>query len=165
MSLLFIGEAPSPSTDGRPGAEPLVGETGRRLALWAGLSLGEFRQRVRCTNLFERLPERWVNRDATVWAQRIWQELTREGGTYASVTDAVLLGHRVARAFGFTHLDPFTWYTTAGPRLALMPHPSGMNRFWNDAANVERAERFLQALLGTSVETPRQASLLGEASV
>ena len=150
-AVLFVGEAPSPSTDGRPGAAPLVGETGLRLARWAGLSPAAFRARAACTNLFDRIPQRWDEAEARARAAWMWGELTSArpaGAVHEGVGVVVLLGARVARAFGATRAPLYATAQTAGPALATMPHPSGLNHYWNEAAHVRRAERFLRRLLG-----------------
>jgi uracil-DNA glycosylase len=175
MRPLFLGEAPSPSTDGRAGAAPLVGETGRRLALWAGLSPADFRVRARCLNLFDRLPQRWSQTAARREAEWLWACLTQDReevlATYGMhLTDlredtsmVVLLGNRVTRAFGLTHLPLFRVTQTGGPPVATMPHPSGLNRYWNEPAHVAEAERFLREMMRVGGRLPEQMELLSRA--
>lgn len=159
MRALFIGEAPSRSTS-RSGAA-LVGETGRRLASWAGVSASEFHKRVACRNLFDHLPSKWDREEAMMRAALL---LVREHGGHAPSLPVVLLGEKVADAFGVKddqRHTPYRWYPypTAARRFAVMPHPSGLNHHWNDEANVRRAERFLRRLLGVTTRRPRQARL------
>lgn len=161
MRPLFIGEAPSPSTS-RFGSHPLVGMTGARLAAWAGVSPAEFRRRCGCVNLFDRVPQRWDRRSAEDRAAWLWVELCKPhdgtGRELRGVDVVVLLGDKVADAFRCRSVRPFTVSQTSGPAIAVMPHPSGLNHYWNDEANVRRAERFLRRLLGTG-RRPRQARL------
>ena len=72
----------------------------------------------------------------------------------------VLLGRRVWAAFGaeeFAHVvgrsEPFTLrHDSSGlNRYLLLPHPSGLNREWNDPASVDRARALLREV---SPETP-----------
>jgi uracil-DNA glycosylase len=166
---LFIGEAPSPSTS-RFGSHPLVGMTGARLAQWARLSPSEFHARAACVNLFWQVPQRWEAKAARRQAEWLWASITqpkeqvldhygawvREVAVGAPV---ILLGERVAAAFGMASLRPYQLTQTAGPAVAVMPHPSGLNHHWNEAANVRRAERFLRKVMGTAGRTERQARL------
>lgn len=149
MRPWFIGEAPSPSTT-RFGSHPLVGETGHRLARWSGLSPSAFRAATRQANLFGLIQERWSN--AAARAQAVEFTLRRQPGE-----SVVLLGQRVAAAFEHRG-EPFVWDEAGGVRWALVPHPSGLSHFWNDTANVRRAERFLRRLLGQP-NPPRQPRL------
>jgi uracil-DNA glycosylase len=154
MRPLFIGEAPSRSTS-RAGAAPLVGESGHRLAAWAGLSPAEFRRRAELINLFAALPERW-DRDA---ARGSAAALAAQWLQPDQQRPVVLLGEKVALAFAASGCVLFRTYVAATGSLTVMPHPSGLNHYWNDAANVRRAERFLRKLMGVTERRPRQARL------
>ncbi len=58
----------------------------------------------------------------------------------------VLLGLRVATAFQM-HLVPYFERRTYRDRLVyVVPHPSGVNRWWNDPDNRRQACRFLEEL-------------------
>ena len=138
----FIGEAPSRSTS-RPGGAPLVGESGLRLATWAGLSPAEFRARAHLVNLFDRLPSRWRQTDAREQAVHLGNCLRRHD--LAPVV--VLLGRRVADAFEHRQ-GPWVPDEVRGVTYVHMPHPSGLNHYWNDPAHVAQAQRFLRALFG-----------------
>jgi hypothetical protein len=51
----------------------------------------------------------------------------------------VCLGAKVSAAF-YTK-GPLEWWSAVwmgGPTIYKVPHPSGMNRMWNDSRNVER---------------------------
>lgn len=152
---LFVGEAPSHSTQ-RKGAHPLVGESGRRLATWAGMSAAEFQRAADLVNLYPLLPEKWDNGRATELARALWNG-DMVGSSRSCV---VLLGNRVARAFGFTHLETFRIYQTGRSPVALIPHPSGRNLFWNTPANVKLAEEFLHCVLRVSHREPKQGGLM-----
>lgn len=53
----------------------------------------------------------------------------------------LLLGGRVATAFG-VHTELFEWTTSPGFAAAVVPHPSGLSRWWNDPANVRTFHEF-----------------------
>jgi len=61
----------------------------------------------------------------------------------------VLVGAAVARAFG-ARVGELAWGHDPVLRaeLALLPHPSGVNLWWNLPTNVERARAFLRKLSG-----------------
>lgn len=68
--------------------------------------------------------------------------------------DFVLLGARVCLAFGV----PYEPFTRPGPRLWVLPHPSGRCRAWNDRAAAGRARRLLEPLL-QGLEKPPDESV------
>lgn len=67
----------------------------------------------------------------------------------------VLLGTRVASAFHlrrrqYSFLRGNTFYWLGSRRwVTVVPHPSGVNRWWNDPANREAAARFMSGLRRT----------------
>jgi hypothetical protein len=58
----------------------------------------------------------------------------------------ILLGRKVALAFGLDHVDPFT---SNGNRY-LLPHPSGLNRVWAKPESTARAREILRAAISAS---------------
>ncbi len=54
----------------------------------------------------------------------------------------VLVGCRLGALVGLR--EPLVWERRAGASFALLPHPSGLDRWWNNAENVARAREFLQ---------------------
>jgi len=60
----------------------------------------------------------------------------------------VLLGTRVAGAFRLRRQDYelLEWLELRGRRVAVFPHPSGVNHWWNEPDNREAARIFLAAL-------------------
>ena len=141
-ALLLVGEAGGLFGDG----EPFGGRIGRRMSSLLGMSPDEFLRRVERVNLLARSPGRqpakghlFPLREASVSAASM--PLTGRV--------VVLAGKRVARAFGLT--DP-PWLTPVvlgrGEALcAVMPHPSGIVRWWNDAGNADEASRCLRRML------------------
>ena len=67
----------------------------------------------------------------------------------------LLCGRRVAAAFGFrADVAYLRWYRWEGKWYAVIPHPSGIVRWYNDPANVQRARRFLRRLAARVRSTP-----------
>lgn len=60
----------------------------------------------------------------------------------------VILGRNVAKAMGCPKREYLEWfdYGSDMPQVAVMPHPSGLNRWWNDPRNTETAKQFLLEL-------------------
>lgn len=57
--------------------------------------------------------------------------------------NVVLLGVRVARAFGYDY-PPFTSMLAKGKNFLILPHPSGLCRIWNERGSYARAQKFLR---------------------
>ena len=57
----------------------------------------------------------------------------------------LVLGQQVAHAFRLAPIY-FQWQDLRGRRVAVIPHPSGINRWDNDPVNVTQAQRFLRHL-------------------
>lgn len=51
----------------------------------------------------------------------------------------VALGSKVSRAFGLK-FEPFKLVESSGVFFAVLPHPSGLNRIWNDPLNYSAAK-------------------------
>lgn len=56
----------------------------------------------------------------------------------------VLVGQQVRQAFGVRLAATCRWMVWGDRHVALLPHPSGINAWYNDAANRERASAFLR---------------------
>jgi hypothetical protein len=154
---LLLGECPSAAGD-RYHAFPLSGAVGRRLAEWAGIepdpdgsTYGRFywplRERFDCANVFDR------HRDATPWsapaARDNWAGILGEDypEVVAGSLVVVCLGRRVADAVGVGDLDWFEWVGTGFGEAAVIPHPSGRNRLYNDPENRRSAGLVLRAAI------------------
>lgn len=147
MRPLLIGQAPGPRSD--PG-EPLSGRCGARLAELAGLQPERFLRDFRRVNLIERFPGKSAKGDLFPL------DLARKGAVQILLTGAfqstkvVLLGDNVARAFGFKpgSYPLLRFLPTGATRLgiAFCPHPSGVNRWWNEKKNLRAAAKFWREL-------------------
>lgn len=96
---------------------------------------------------FERVNLCWRDWDAREARQRAI-ELSKV------IRPRILLGAKVARAFGLVPFKPFT--LEDGGRTLVLPHPSGLSRSWNDAGAYQRARGFAQLVV-----EPRVARMMG----
>lgn len=147
MKPLLIGQAPGPNSD--PG-EPLSGRCGARLADLCGVTQEIFLARFRRVNLIDAFPGKASKGDTFPI------NLARKGavellltGVFGS-TKVVMLGDNVAKTFGFKPgtfpLLKFLPCQATRHGVAFCPHPSGVNRWWNDPSNLKAARRFWRAL-------------------
>lgn len=142
--VLIVGEAP-----GRGGGHVLAGRCGALLCAAAGLgSYAELVRAARLENLLAFYPGRegrgaaFPRATAAVAARRVLVNLE-------PASTIVMLGHRVAGAFG-VRADYFAWVRLGSSRAAVFPHPSGLNRYWNVPENRRRASVFLRGVLSAS---------------
>ena len=96
-------------------------------------------RRVTWYNLFEVEPERWSAMRARAAASGLLAELTHDH-------TVLMLGRRVCAAFGHQKLPWLHGSLSKHALLVAVPHPSGLNRWWNDPANVELAETTLRGI-------------------
>lgn len=142
---MIVGEAPSPDRDVE---QPLCPHTtsGRRLA---EILPGEYEADYLRRNLLEYRvrPGKWAvwhRRRAAASAGRMLYE-------WNAPPIAILLGRQVAEAFGLDYVPlKATWLGFL--RVLIIPHPSGLNRWWNDQGNARRARRFLRRHVTDTVE-------------
>jgi hypothetical protein len=138
--VLILGEAPGPGG----GHDILAGRIGRLLCAAAGIpGYADLARLARLENLLDCYPgSAWKGsafpRDAARAAAVL--RVPRMSGT------VLLLGHRVAAAFG-VRAAYFTWGRIGRARAAVFPHPSGVNRWWNDRENRRLAAAFLREVL------------------
>ena len=150
---MLIGQDP-----GRQGTgEPLSGKAGRRLAALCGLDLDAYLARFQRVNLLPVFPGKAGKGD------RFPLPPAREAARALLPTlegrRVVLLGGRVAAAFGLHRAPLLVWMPIQGTWVAVAPHPSGVSRWWNDPRNVRRAQRFWRAFAAQAPSTsPSQPS-------
>lgn len=135
MRPLLIGEAP-----GRAAVLP-GGRCGRRLAELAGVD--DLAAAFRIRNLLDR----WPGPDGTKGSAFDVGDARRLAAELRSPGPWILLGLRVAAAME-VRAPYLRWTWARGRRVAILPHPSGVNRWWNNAANAHAAARFLRRSLG-----------------
>lgn len=171
VRVVFVGEAPGPS--GKVGFQ---GWAGRRLRKMCGDDVGFAWLCAEFVNVFDRWPgpqaykhhdrdggkgSRFLLTSARRKKKRVLAKLN--SGT-EEPTVAVLLGKRVASALDFDRefFDP-------GPLdegfvgAVVVPHPSGVNRWFNDPANRARFSRFMSMLLRLVSETQVQTRAASQA--
>ena len=56
----------------------------------------------------------------------------------------VMLGAKVTRAFMYKYYVPFIYHQKYGKTMVTLPHPSGLNRIWNDEKNFRGARAMMQ---------------------
>lgn len=87
----------------------------------------------------EYLDYRRVNLCTGKWGIRAARAAAAEVLEHEDVCFAVLLGAKVCSAFGVPY-EPFTVRPSGrGYPLVVLPHPSGLNRAWNEPGAVEQA--------------------------
>jgi uracil-DNA glycosylase len=137
----LVGQAPSRRGDPR---RPLAGPNGKKIARLAGMSYDEL---IACRR-------RHLNPDYNGRPGK-GEAFDHERGNMNAadvlmdwrVERIVLLGKNVARCFGFRDLPFLAEIRVYGRRFLIFPHPSGVNRWWNERRNERRARQLLQRFL------------------
>lgn len=158
--LLLVGEAP---TENLREADPTTWGSRLRLAKWADLDAADLPRLARWTNLLEHPQPR-------VGEGRAFPPGTARARAMAMLPlvlqrpATILLGRRVARAFGLGRQPWFAWWPVTTrerlnggplralaararpefPRVAILPHPSGASHAWNDPTVRRVAGEFLR---------------------
>jgi hypothetical protein len=142
---LLVGEGPNAT--GCPDQRlALTGRVMQRLCAWSGLTTAAYLRRFERRNLFHTRAEaeRWSAPAARGRATELAAGLECH-------RELLLLGRRVAAAFGLDGHGFHTWHQVGEHQALLLPHPSGLNHHWNETQNRDRmgqeireaAERFL----------------------
>jgi hypothetical protein len=126
--LFVIGESPSKTSD------PAVAFSGRSGARLRRLGL-DLDTCVR-SNLFPEHVTRWSAPEA--------RRAAREHAPGLAGRRVLFVGVRVARAFGVDPYPLMDWQLDDRFEYAVVPHPSGANRWWNEPSNVETARWFFR---------------------
>lgn len=143
MKAVIIGQAPSSTSDP---SVPLSGKSGKFLAKLAGVpfeKLGDVFERV---NVLNEHPGN-AKKKGDKFPMRLARPAAAALKPSLSGRKVVLLGKKVAEAFGHDGA-PFEWVPDpAGFEVATCPHPSGVNLFWNSVENRAEACRFFGAIM------------------
>jgi uracil-DNA glycosylase len=131
-TAIIVGEAPNSSGerayDTKSGVRmlDLIGESELLAPDWV--------------NLFDAVPARWRPARARRAAAAVAMQ---PGGVL------ILLGMRVARAFRIEDPVALEWYIDPSHvhPMVVFPHPSGLNRWWNDPEKTEDARKLLQGIV------------------
>lgn len=150
MTRWLYGQAPSR----RAGSERAFdGASGRKLAELTGLSHDEFLERFETRNLLNGYPGRSDTGGDLFTLALASEAATKATHDWADGDVVVLAGRHVARAFGVYDLPYFqVAHVWGGVSLVVIPHPSSINRLWNDPETSERAARALAWALGKEQE-------------
>lgn len=141
---LIIGE--QPSKNGDP-SKPIQGRIGERLAECAGLTFDEYMEKFDRMNLLDvRAEYSGKGMDFNVKAAR---STARELITRAFLPGRLILilGKRAASAFGMTSIAYFQRMVINGAEVYVVPHPSGINRWWNLPENEQQMIRFMRTVV------------------
>lgn len=145
--IIMIGQAPGQHGDP---SSPLAS---KRLADLCGLSVWEFKDRFDRINLLATWPGKRGKGDEFSMTEARISAMEMVGSL--SGRRVIFVGKQVARAFQFFGTDYFTWEEFGSMLVCLIPHPSGVNRFWNDPERVEQAQGFLRSLIARPDDSKR----------
>jgi uracil-DNA glycosylase len=150
MKPIIIGQTPA---RGRDDAPAFTSASGARLAKLAGVGTtgDDLQKYFETMNLVSRYGgkaksgkgDKFDLAAAKVEAAEFLEWLKRQDCDRT----ILLMGRGVAKAFGFgkrQYLEPWVWTHHV---FVVFPHPSGVNRWWNDPWNVHAAERMLGNLV------------------
>jgi uracil-DNA glycosylase len=127
---VIIGEAPGRDSLRDTPSFALMGSTGRNLCAIAGWDWDEYLRRTERVNLF-------VDPIVGKWSPETARRAAHDLLPLFRGRRVIVLGRKVAAAFGLDSAGNYSWMDFAGGRVMLVPHPSGRNRMWNDP--LERA--------------------------
>lgn len=138
----IVGEMPGFNTSPKLPVFPLpTTSAGGRLLAYSGMTLEHFLGAFYRRNLYTYL-EPWSVPNARDRAAETLAVIEQMG-----LRRVVLLGIRVGAAFGLDEL----WCdgrSPGGTEFAVVPHPSGLNRVYNDLAAIRRARATLRWAAG-----------------
>lgn len=142
--MTVVGQAPSRTSDAD--AKPFKGRSGDRIAALSGNSSVEDLEDV---VVFRNLLRRWPGRRVDGRGDRFPPARAKAAARAMKfrTTLVVFAGTLVAKAFSFDE-EPLVWREFRGTRkAAVIPHPSGVNRFWNEPENVRSVRVFFALAL------------------
>lgn len=137
-----MGQAPSRTSQGK---SPFSGKSGKRLAELAGIPQTDLNKYFKMVNVLEYWPGRSGKGDAFPKG-KVPDRLRK---LVASHPATIFVGRGVADRFRFNPREFLKWYPyPRGKRAAaILPHPSGVNHWYNDRGNVKEAEMFLRGII------------------
>lgn len=149
--MILVGQAPSRTSDP---LDPLSGDPlATKLARMFGLSKADYLRdrRIERRNILEEWPGKAAKGDAFPRAEALAAAILQEREFRGR--RVIFLGKGVARAFGFPTAEYLKWtpWFLSGI-AAILPHPSGVNRWYNDGGNARRAKRFLRTALAAEAK-------------
>lgn len=148
--LTMIGEAPGNYSKYDPERHALYPYpprcAGARLCELMGLPLSEYIFGIDRMNLLDFYPGKQGKgaRFPMAAAKESVAALHEQRGLIGR--NILLVGRRVAEAFEKKDVPNLTWQHQKAYNFAIIPHPSGINRWWNDAENRAAGEAFLRSV-------------------
>lgn len=140
---VVVGQGPSQTTQNDP---PFTGPSAKRLASLMGATLDEFLGVFYPVNVCDSWQGKADNGKGDAFKVKAGSaldkmlEASKPGGL------VLVCGLATARAIGMKKPQLFRVTDWEDRRVAVIPHPSGVNRFWNDDENVAQARAFLSGL-------------------
>lgn len=148
--VILIGQAPS--RIGRPDRPLVGGRSGEFLRELTGLTLRQYARRFERRNLLAVFPGSAPSGD--VFPSHEASEAAKQMIWELSGRRVVMVGIAVARAFKVDYNDLFEWVDDPrGFKFSVIPHPSGVNRYWNAPGAKALAMGFFARLLRDEVTT------------
>lgn len=139
--IVVVGQAPSRGTGGAP---PFSGASGRKLAELLDVPHAELGALFELRNVLARYPGKGAGKGDAFPAARARRAARRLRAEVAG-REVLVVGKATAAALGLDGERLFRAQTWDGATLCwVIPHPSGVNRWWNDAGNRRRAAFFLR---------------------
>jgi uracil-DNA glycosylase len=145
---LIIGQAPARGNNGKL---PFAGKSGSQLAKMAGVgnSGDDLPGHFLLVNLNAKYPgknkkgDQFDKVEGVETAEKLKAELLK-----FSPSLILLMGRKVEKCWGFKRPNPYLqWIEWEHHRVAIFPHPSGVNMWYNDPLNRTKATLFLRRCL------------------
>jgi len=146
-NLVLLGEAPGnyPKYDHKRHAlfpyPPRC--AGARLKDLMGMSMGEYIRLTR-RNLLDFHPG-FTGKGAK-FPIKVAREAVEAAGPWMIGTNVLIVGKRLSRAFGYQDHDIMHWHHQKDFNFAIVPHPSGVNLWWNVEYNRNAGRVFLESV-------------------
>jgi hypothetical protein len=137
----LVGQAPSRRGDPR---KPPAGPHGQKIARLAGMSYDEL---ITCRRKHLNTHYNGKRSKGDAFDRAKGNAKAADVLMDWRVERIVLLGKNVARCFGFRDVPFLAEISIYGRRFLIFPHPSGINRWWNERRNERRARQLLQRFL------------------
>lgn len=149
MKPVIIGQSPARGNEKLP---PFSGRSGARLARLAGVgeSGDVLPEHFELYNLLYHYPGKQGKGDGFDMkvAKRNGARLVHYLST-GPPRQVLLMGRKVRRAMGVNsgNWNYLEWFDFCGGRACVFPHPSGVNRWWNNKDNELRAASLLKDVI------------------
>lgn len=153
VRIILMGQAPGPNTSPDMPLFPHPStSTGARLCKLLDMERAAYMRTFTRCNLLHKFPGRHKHDDKFPVAQaRATASAMRP---LLSGSNVIFIGRKVATAFGHSEVSFFEWgVDPIGQfRYAIIPHPSGRNKFYTLKENVEKCRSFLKSVKGLITE-------------